>query len=292
MIGGPKKLVQPLRLAASRRRLRRRLRAVLAGSETSLHVDLNDSDLNAASVFLEVTRSLAPGSPALGVLVAALRSSGSADRLLDGLVDGDPHRRDRCARLAGAVRLDAAAPWLGAMLHATERPVRYAAARALGRIGGARCADLLLGALRSRRLPASRLIVELCRAAPDLYIESNVLAPQNATVRAQLAAAAGLRGRRSSLEPLQLLAIDGTDRERSTACRALGLIRDPAALPALSLALEHRSWRVRRAATRALGEIGDRSVYAELHHRLYDPHPSTRYAAARAMRLVRAKASQ
>jgi HEAT repeat protein len=202
-------------------------------------------------------------------------------------VDKSAGRRERCARLAGALRLDTAVPWLGMQLNAEERPVRLAAARALGRIGGARSADLLLGALRTRRLRPSRLVIELSRAAPDLYIETCLRSPANAAVRAQLAAAAGLRGRRSAIEPVRRLAAEGTERERATACRALGLISNPEPGPEFSTALAHRAWRVRRAAARALGEIGDRSWLPELQETLYDPHPSTRYAAARALRLVR-----
>ncbi|TMB89964.1 MAG: hypothetical protein E6J37_02260 [Chloroflexi bacterium] len=206
---------------------------------------------------------------------------------MDGLIGHDPRRRERCARMVGALRFDPAVPWLGMQLNAAERPVRRAAARALGRIGGARSADLLLGALRTRRLPSSRLVIELSRAAPDLYIESCLQFPQNTAVRAQLAAAAGLRGRRSGIEPLRRLAAEGTERERATACRGLGLISNPEPGPEFRSALAHRAWRVRRAAARALGEIGDRSWLPDLQETLYDPHPSTRYAAARALRLVR-----
>ncbi len=284
----PRRVVRPLQIALSRSLLTRRVRAVAAGTASALRLDLSDVALDPGSVFLEVTRSLPAGSPALARLVEALRSSGTVDTLMDGLVDDDAGRRQRCARLAGALRLDAAVPWLGKQLQAAERPVRRTAARALGRIGGARSADLLVGALRTRRLPSSRLVIELCRAAPDLYVESCLRSPQNTAVRAQLAAAAGLRGRRSGLEPLRRLAVEGTERERATACRGLGLIGDPEAPVELRSALEHRAWRVRRAATRAIGEIGDRSWLPELQQRLYDSHPSIRYAAARALRLVRA----
>lgn len=281
------KVIGPLQVALSRSLLRRRVRAVVAGTAPVLTVDLGDDEFDPSPVFLEATRSVRSGSPILARLVAALEASGALVALMDGLVDDDPRRQERCARLAGALRLDMAVPWLGMLLHAPERPVRLAAARSLGRIGGARCADLLLGALRTRQLPPSRLAIELSRAAPDLYIESILSAPQNAGMLAQLAAAAGLRSRRSALEPLRRLALAGTERERATACRALGLIGDPAAGPELCANLEHRAWRVRRAATRALGVIGDRSRMPELQERLYDPHPSTRYAAARALRLVR-----
>ena len=281
------RLVRPLQTALKRSKLTRSVRAVAAGTASTLDVDLSDPELDPGPVFLLVTRSIPAGSPVLARLVGALRSSGTVDDLMDGLIGHDPRRRERCARMVGALRFDSAVPWLGMQLNAAERPVRRAAARALGRIGGARSADLLLGALRTRRLPSSRLVIELSRAAPDLYIESCLQLPQNAAVRAQLAAAAGLRGRRSGIEPLRRLAAEGTERERATACRGLGLISNPEPGPEFRSALAHRAWRVRRAAARALGEIGDRSWLPDLQETLYDPHPSTRYAAARALRLVR-----
>jgi HEAT repeat protein len=288
----PNRLVRPLQVALKKSKLSRNVRAVATGTASTVHVDLGDADLDPGSVFLGVTRSLPSGSPTLVRLVGALRSAGTVDRLLDGLADDDTRRRQRCAHLAGALRLDSAVPWLGMQLNASERPVRRTAARALGRIGGARSADLLLAALRTRRLPPSRLVIELSRAAPDLYLESCMRLPQNTAVRAQLAAAVGLRGRRSGLEALRLLAAEGTERERATACRSLGLIANPEPGPEFRSALTHRSWRVRRAAARALGEIGDRSWLPELQETLYDPHPSTRYAAARALRLVKTGSSR
>lgn len=286
------RLVRPFQITFKKSRLGRSVRAVAAGEATSLLVDLSDSDLDPGAVVLGVTRPMPAGSLVLARMVEALRSSGTVDLLLDGLVDDDAGHRQRCARLAGALRLDSAVPWLGMQLNASVRPVRRTAARALGRIGGARAADLLVGALRTRRLPASRLIIELSRAAPDLYLESCIQAPRNLAIRAQLAAAIGLRGRRTGLEPLRRLASAGTDRERATACRSMGLIGNPAPGAEFKSALAHRSWRVRKAAARALGEIGDRAWLPDLQETLYDPHPSTRYAAARALRLVRTGAGR
>ena len=283
----PGRVVKPFHVAVAKALLARRVRAVAGGMSSELRVDLRDPHVDPGAVFFDVTRSLPAGSPGMTRLVDALRSSGTLDIVIDGLMDEDARRCARCARLAGALRLDAAVPWLGNLLHADERPVRQTAARALGRIGGARSADLLVAALRTRHLPSSRLIIELSRAAPDLYVETCLRSPHNAAIRAQLAAAAGLRRRRSGLEPLRRLVVEGTERERATACRGLGLIGGPEAAPEFGGALRHRSWRVRRAAVRALGDIGDRSWLPDLEEALYDPHPSTRYAAARALRLVR-----
>jgi HEAT repeat protein len=285
-------LVRPLQVALKRSKLVRRVHAVAAGNEATLHLDLDDSDVDPGAVLLGVTRGQPQGSPTLDRLIVALRTTGAVDRLMDGLVDEHANRRQRCARLAGALRLESAVPWLGMQLNARELPVRRTAARALGRIGGFRSADLLVAAIRTRRLPSSRLIIELSRAAPDLYVEFCLGLPQNSAVRASLAAAAGLRGRRSGVEPLRLLAQNGTDRERATACRGLGLIGGHEAPPELGDALRHKAWRVRKAAARALGQVGGRSWLPELQSALYDPHPSTRYAAARALRLVRARGAR
>lgn len=287
----PERVVGAFQQAVRRAMLTRRVRAIASGKAGALTVDLGDVGLDPGAAFLEVTRSFQAGSPAMSRLVEALRSSGTIDRLLDGLADDDGRRRQSCARLAGALRLEAAVPWLGIQLQAAERPARRTAARALGRIGGARSAEVLLAALRSRRLPWSRLIIELSRAAPDLFIESALRSQRNVAVRAQLAAAAGLRGRKSAIESLRHLAVEGTERERATACRALGLIGGPEAAPEFSSALSHRAWRVRWAAARALGEIRDPSWLPELQETLYDPHPSIRYAAARALRLTRTGAA-
>jgi HEAT repeat protein len=277
-------LVKPLRRALRRSALRQRLQAAAGGTLASLSLSLDDAELDAASLLAEVARPLQAGTPALSRLASALAAGGALTAILDGLADEDPRRRERCARAVGALRLDAAIPWLRAQLSGDEAPVRLAAARALGRIGGARSADALLGALRARRVAASRLVLELTRAAPDHYIESWLADPRAAGIRASLATAAGLRRRRGSLPQLRRLALTGTERERAAACRALGWLGDPAASVDVGAALEHRSWRVRRAASRALGELGDRERVPDLYRRLHDAHPKMRAAAARALR--------
>ena len=118
--------VRPIQIAVRKSKLTRRVRAVAAGTAGALHVDLGDTEVDPGPVFLEVTRSLSAGSPVLARLIGALRSSGTLDVLMDGLVDNDARRRERCARLAGALRLDPAVPWLGMQLNAPERPVRRA----------------------------------------------------------------------------------------------------------------------------------------------------------------------
>ena len=60
--------------------------------------------------------------------------------------------------------------WLAPLLESKDRAVADAAARALGRIGGAQSARVLLMAIQRAGLRRT-LIGELARAAPDLFLE-------------------------------------------------------------------------------------------------------------------------
>src|SRR5260221_7618814 len=106
-------LIRPFQVALKKSKLARNVRAVATGRASALDVELSDFDLDPGPVFLGVTRSLPVGSPELARLVDALRSSGTVGLMLDGLTDDAFRHRQRCARLAGALRLDSAVPWLG-----------------------------------------------------------------------------------------------------------------------------------------------------------------------------------
>jgi len=279
---------RPLRTTIRNSMLRERLRAVRAGSGGTLNLDLDDQDLQPDQLLLEAARNHPPGSPELDRLVGALAASGVLARIVDGLADENIPRRWRCIRAAGAIRLEAAVPWLAILLAGSDKPTRWAAARALGRISGSRAADALLLALRGRRLAGGRLVIELCRAAPDLYLESIIDDPKNSAVRAHLAAALAFRRRRTGLLPLRRLAGIGTERERLVACRALGRLGDCAATDWIIASLGHRSWRVRVAACRALGQLGGRGAIAALRQRAEETHPSARAAAEHALRRLEA----
>ena len=263
--------------------LKRRLRAACNGEATRLALDLDARDLDAGSVVEEVTHSLSAGSPRLHRLVAALAASGSLAAIVDGLAHPHAGRRQRCARLAGALRLEATTPWLAELLSAREPYVRQAACRALGRIGGGAATESLIAALRARRIAPGRLVIELARAAPDLYLESCLNLPKNASVRPSLVAALALRRRRTALQTMRRLVVSGSQRERTYACRALAWLRDRAAADDVAEALEHRSWRVRFVAARTLGQLGDARHLPALEQRLLDPNQQTRSAAAQAL---------
>jgi HEAT repeat protein len=272
--------------ALKRTALRRKLRAASAGELDAVKLIFDDRELDPLSVVAEVARPLPKGSVRLHRLTTALAASGSLAEILDALAATDARGRERSARAAGILRLDPATPWLVELLGAREVRVRVAACRALGRIGGAAATESLIAALRARRLPISRLVIELARAAPDLYLESNLNLRKNAAVRPALVAALALRNRRTALSTMRRLVVSGSQRERTYACRALAWLRDPSSADYVAQALGHRSWRVRRAAARTLGQLGAAAQVPALEQTLQDPNQQTRAAAAYALRVL------
>jgi HEAT repeat protein len=180
----------------------------------------------------------------------------TADELVDGLADTDPAVRAASARACGTGLLEGAVPMLSERLIDPDPSVRSAAAGALGRIGGARSAEALLRALRMRQLGAGRLARELARSAPDFFLETALLRPENRHVRATLALAAGLRGRSTVVAEQLLTLLQGDSAERAGACHALGALRHSPAEPSLKNALHDPDPRVRQAAGIALARLG------------------------------------
>jgi HEAT repeat protein len=178
------------------------------------------------------------------------------DSALDGLRHPDPRVRAASVRTCGAVHGEAAVLLLSERLLDPEPRVRAAAAGALGRIGGARSADALLRAARTRRLPAGRLARELARCAPDHYLEAALTRPENRGARAVLALAAGLRGRSSRVGGVLVELLRGGEDERAAAYHALGAVGGPDVVPLLIDGLFDRSPCVRQSARGALYRLG------------------------------------
>ena len=118
-----------------------------------------------AGVIEELTLGLKADSLPLERLVVALTNSGAVDRMVEGLEAKSAHHRAAGARAIGALLIYEAVPSVAPLLAARERPVSDAAARALGRIGGAHSAGALLFALQRRGI-SRRLVAELARGAP------------------------------------------------------------------------------------------------------------------------------
>ncbi len=235
--------------------LLRRFTSVLDEGGEPLEID-PVKDEEAIVLLARMTRQLRLGSPPHRRLLKACEDGGTVTAAMDALGSADPAIRRRGALLCGALHIEHALPWLELLIVDRNVAVRLAAAGAAGRIGGVRASDSLLRAVHARRLPQARAAVELSRAAPDLYVEERLRDTAHAAAGPVLAMAAGLRRRRSSLEPL----LDGLQaakrRERALRCRALGRLQDPAAAPTLLRMARHdTSPQVRQAALRALHDL-------------------------------------
>jgi HEAT repeat protein len=238
-------------IALRKASIRRDLQAAAAGESQTLSLDLDESGLDIPALIREVVAKLPKGSLDLERVVTAFERTSSSDKLIDGLSASDASLRATSARIVGALRMERAIPWLAPLLADQDRTVRDAAARALGRIGGARSAEALVHAVQRWRLSCT-LIVELARAAPDFFLESVLTHSQHSSATSAAALACGLRRRRPATGPLVALLASGSRRERAISCRALGWIGDRRAIPAITRALEDSEPTVRASAQKAL----------------------------------------
>jgi HEAT repeat protein len=275
--------LQPARSAIRRSLIRRHIRSVISGTGTVLRLDLNDTEVDSAALLVEEAAQLQANSAAFRRLASAIKHAGLADAVIDGLSSRDPILRARHLRVAGAMRMEPLVTWIGPLQWSQEPFVRSAAARALGRIGGARSADALLVAIQ-RLGPRPMFVIALARAAPDLYLETVLRSPQRRSVHPAVAMAAGIRRRRTATFALMAQMAGGSRRMRVVCSRALGWIGAPVSTEALSRALADRDWRVRMSAAKALGSISQYQPGALLQMCLTDRHPRVQRGARDAMR--------
>jgi HEAT repeat protein len=286
IVGAPISAVLRVRDGVIRRRVRRRLMAAAWGNGSRTSVTLLEPGVG--RVIEDVTAGMALDSWPLRRLVAVLMNSGSIDAAVERLdAKFIPHRVG-AARTIGALRLHDAVGRVAPLLAAKERVVVDAAARALGRIGGAQSADAILFAIH-RRGASRRFVAELARSAPDMFLESALGEPFRPSVRAAVALAAGLRRRRTATSHLIALVHRGSRRERVVSCRALGWIGATTAIEAVTSALDDRDWKVRMSAAKALGALRAHAAARELHELVVaDRNPRVREAARLALRRMEA----
>lgn len=273
-----------------RSNLRKELDAVATGRKDDLTFDIDDRALGAAAILTKFAQRYRVESIERQRLIAALRNAGIADVVVGRLAAKGSGDRRQSAQVLGALRMSEALAWLAPLLGSPNRAVSDAAARALGRIGGARASEILLHAIMRSGLRRT-LVAELARAAPDLFLEVALSEQQKSGVKAGAALAAGLRRRQTAVGPLLALLMSGGQRERAIACRALGWIGSPVALPALTSALDDPEWKVRLAAAKALRRFTPGVAAAELERRLMDQNARVRLAAGFALRHAMSPAS-
>ena len=230
--------------------LTRQLNAAASGQTEALLIDPMKSDTD-ADVLERVASAFDPDSLTLARLQTVMDRAGVTAALLDGLASTNASRVRRSARLAGALCLDAAVDRLATLLLSDHKTIADVSARALGRIRGVRSAEALLRAIQRLGM-RRRLVAELARAAPDLYLEVALGNRRRPAVVSAAALAAGLRRRKAAIRPLGAVLATGTRRQRVISCHALGWIGGDSASALLTVALGDREQRVRLAASRAL----------------------------------------
>jgi len=182
----------------------------------------------------------------------AIHRAGLDAELLDSLASPDAPTRAAASKLCGALRLPEAVPWLTDLLADDDESVRDAAARALGRTGGRRAVDALMGAVD--RFPPERLAVDVARAASDIDLDGLLRTERGPRAGVVVALACGLRADALRFPRLVAVARDtGADPAfRAAACRALGMIGDRAAAGVLRNLSSDVNQSVSEAAAHAL----------------------------------------
>ena len=180
------------------------------------------------------------------------------------------HERRAWRRAAAAYALGDmvsvnAVPALLATLDDSDRDVRAAAARSLGRIADPRAVQPLVGALARGRVPhgiAAHALLGTGGAA--LGPLRALLKDQDADVRAVALELVGLLGDAGDAELVGERLRDTSAEVRAKAARALGRLGAGEGTAQLRAALDDRIGFVRATAAAALGLIGDRAAVPAL----------------------------
>jgi hypothetical protein len=213
--------------------IERVLNAALTGQP---HVAVN---VTAAELLAEpyqvgavVVAALAQAGPGLSGqwrITEPFRRSGLTDQLLNSLVSPNPLTRAAAARLCGSLRLTESVVWIEDLVEDKNPKVRESAIRALGLLGGRRAVEALMES--ADRIPIHRLAIALSMAASDLDIEALMRQPASEKAAVVTVLACGLRQDTLRVPPLLGIAHDRRWPKpvRIAACKALGMIGDPAA---------------------------------------------------------------
>lgn len=184
--------------------------------------------------------------------------SGALDRELAALTHRRVWHRATAAFTLGDMASQRATPALLKALEDTDRNVRAAAARSLGRLGAPEGVVPLLRALVLRKVPhvtaAHALLAIGGEALPGLQ---ELAKDQDAEIRANAIELIGWIGDASEGPMLGEHLRDPSAEVRAKAARALGRLGAAEAVGQLCTALEDRIAFVRVAVAEALGVVGD-----------------------------------
>ncbi len=183
-----------------------------------------------------------------------------------------------------------AGPSLTAALRNPDSNVRAGAAFVLGKLGYAPAIQSLIEALGSTDARFNKPIVYTYRSMMrtiSMFPSERAYESMRGNVRFEAAYALGKMKAREALRPLMEALDDPEMLGREGAALALGMLKDPAAVQALSRRLEEDPESpVRCHAASALGEIGDSRALPALERALKDKEGGVRLDAAEAIILI------
>jgi HEAT repeat protein len=180
--------------------------------------------------------------------------------LLEELFSGDDARAAAAARLAGQDEL----PALLEALQGHEADRRWWAACALAHVPGEAATEALIGLAADLDANVRAAVVHGLgqRDAPEVVTPLLSTLADPSEYLARLATDALIRvGRPAVPSLIRALEQDPQPRVRANAARALALIRDPVAIPALFRALQDASALVQSWAEDGLEKLGAGQVY-------------------------------
>ena len=198
-----------------------------------------------------------PGLTGQWRVTEPFRRAGLSSELLNSLVSPNPLTRAAAARLCGSLRLTESVVWIEDLVQDKNPKVRESAIRALGLLGGRRAVEAIMAS--ADRIPTHRLAIALSMAASDLDIEALMRQPASEKAAVVTVLACGLRRDTLRVPPLLGIAHDRRwpKQVRLAACKALGMIGDPAASEGLRTLIQRESDAdVKKAATFAQKRLG------------------------------------
>nr|MBA2793269.1 HEAT repeat domain-containing protein [Thermoleophilaceae bacterium] len=192
------------------------------------------------------------------------------------------------ALLTARLRLPGGVATLEPLLRDRDVDVRHAALGGLTLVASDDAARALVRALAAGVLSADRIVERLGAPWGVPTLLDSLEDFHFSAVRGHLAEALGLARDPRGREPLEELLAQGSDDERTRACRALGRLGrgDAEASHDLLTALADPFWPVRAQAAKSLGEIGDPGAATFIERGLVDPAWWVRANCATALRAL------
>jgi HEAT repeat protein len=214
----------------------------------------------------------------------AAAESGLGRALTRQLESRRPVLRGTAALLIGRFQFPHAAELLAPLVDDRDGDVRLAAVRALAAVRDRSAAEVLIGTLLGGQLEHERIIERLADswALPSILdvLRSGWGDPP---ARASLARALGLVGDPAAEPALRAMLQADEVEERISAARALGTAGTRSSARDLEQTLDAPEWQVRAQAARSLGLLGVESAVPALGRCLHDQAWWVRFAAAESL---------